>query len=196
MPFAARFEADRARKDALAVAVAGLVEDDESLIVDNGTACYAVARRLAGRPLTVLALSLHAAAAIAARPGATVLVPGGTVQNDSLAFAGPEAFLAVAAMNVDAVVLGACSAQPGFGLSATDHDDARLKRACMLAATRRILVTTPEKLTRASTFRFGEIGDLTHLVTTRSAPRDTIDEVRASGVDVTLVGDDPATRDD
>ena len=77
MPFATRFEADRDRKDALAAVAATLVEDGESVILDNGTTCYAVARRLVGRPLTALALSLHSAAALATRPGVRTIVPGG-----------------------------------------------------------------------------------------------------------------------
>src|SRR6185369_10645980 len=51
------------------VAAAALISDYDSLIIDNGTTCHAVAQELAGRPVTALCLSLHAAAALAAVPG-------------------------------------------------------------------------------------------------------------------------------
>ncbi|WP_196874117.1 DeoR/GlpR family DNA-binding transcription regulator [Nocardioides luteus] len=191
MPFSVRFETDRERKDALAVVAAGLVADGESLVLDNGTTCYAVARHLAGRPVTALALSLHAAAALATRPGATVIVPGGPVENDTLAFTGHAAVRAISETNADVAIIGTCSAQPGFGLTSTNYEDAQVKRACLAAGARRVLITTAEKLTRTSTFRFGEFGDLTHLVTTADADPDRLAQFRADGVEVYLVETPP-----
>lgn len=187
MPFSVRFESDRARKDALASAVVGLVEDGQSLVLDNGTTCYAVARQLVGRPLTVLALSLHAAAALATRPGVRVVVPGGLVENDTLAFTGHDAVRAVQDTHADLAVLGACSAQPGFGLTSTTYEDAQVKRACLAAAAQRVLVTTADKLARTSTFRFGAPADLTHLVTTDDVADDVVTAFEAEGVAVLAV---------
>lgn len=187
MPFAARFEADRERKDLLADAVNALVRDGEALIVDNGTTCYAVARRLAGRPLTALALSLHAAAALGSRPGVSVVVPGGPVENDTLAFTSHAAVEAIAQTHVDVAVIGACSAQPGFGLTSTTYEDALVKRACLSAGARTVLVATADKLARTSTFRFGAASDLTHLVTTDDAEAGLLEPFRDEGVDVLLV---------
>ena len=186
MPFPSRFEADRERKTRLAAVVAELVEDEESLIVDNGTTCLAVARALVGRPLTVLALSLHAAAALAARPGVSVVVPGGRVETDTLAFTGASALDAVREVRVDTAVLGACSASPADGLTVTTIEDAALKGACLAAARRRVLVATPDKFARASTFRFGRPEDLTHLVTTDDASPDDLAAFAAVGVEIVL----------
>lgn len=186
MPFAVRFETDRARKDELAAVAAGLIEDGQSVILDNGTTCYALALRLCGRPLTALALSLHSAAALALRPGASVIVPGGPVETDTLAFTSHAAVRAIEQTNADVAVLGACSARPGTGLTSTHHDDAQVKRACLASGARRILVTTSEKLGRTSTFRFGEPADLTHLVTTSDADPAMLAPFRAEWVEVLL----------
>ncbi|MCW2856779.1 MAG: DeoR family transcriptional regulator [Marmoricola sp.] len=197
LPFSVRFESDRGRKDALAAVAADLVADGESLILDSGTTCYAVARRLAGRPITALALSLHAAAALATRPGAQVVVPGGPVENDALAFTSHAAVAAVHEMNADIAIIGACSALPGHGLASTDYEDAQVKRACLAAASRRVLVTTADKLTRTSTFRFGTPAELTDLVTTTDAPEDLLVSFRVEGVEVHLVEqpvENPFTR--
>ncbi|WP_038951546.1 DeoR/GlpR family DNA-binding transcription regulator [Aeromicrobium massiliense] len=187
MPFGSRFEADLELKSRLGAAAAALVEDDESLVLDNGTTCLAVARALAGRPVTVLALSLHGAAALAARPGASVVVPGGPVETDSLALVGSDAVDAVRAVRVDVAVLGACSASTGDGLTSTTPEDAAVKRACLEVARRRVLVATPDKLGRSSTFRFGAPSDLTHLVTTDDAPAEALAGFRGAGVEVLLV---------
>lgn len=192
MPFAVRLDADRDRKAALAAAAASLVEDGSSLVLDNGTTCYAVATHLAGRPVTALALSLHAAAAMATLPGASVVVPGGPVENDTLAFTGHPAVRALEDTHVDVSIIGTCSARPGFGLTSTTYEDAQVKRACLAAGARRVLVITPDKLSRTSTFRFGEIADLTDLVTTTDADGAALAQVRAEGVSVHLVETGPA----
>jgi DeoR/GlpR family transcriptional regulator of sugar metabolism len=185
LPFSSRLDSDIDNKLALAGAAAGLVADHESVIVDNGRTCLEVARCLAGRPITALALSLHAAAALASRPGAYVTVPGGPVETDSLAMtaAGLEA---VRAVRADVAVIGACSASSTHGLTSTTYEDAALKRAVITASSRVVLVAGAEKLSRSSTFRFGGPEDLTHLVTTKDAPDDLVAMFRDLGVDVHL----------
>ena len=56
----------------------------------------------------------------------------------------------------------------------TTYEDAQVKRACLAAARRTVLVATADKLTRTSTFRFGIPADLSHLVTTADASPDTL----------------------
>ena len=183
LPFSVRLTSDRPVKMALGEAAAALIEDDESVIIDNGTTCFEVAQRLAGRPITALALSLHAAAALAARPGAYVTVPCGPVEIDSLAMT-VAGITAVRNMRADTAIVGACSASATHGLTSTTYEDAQLKRAVLQSARRVVLVTSAEKLSRSSTFRFGGPEDLTHLVTTRDAPDDLLEMFRDHGVSV------------
>lgn len=187
LPFSDRLDEDHAAKEGLARVAAAIVRDGESLIVDNGTTCYAVARALAGRPVTALALSLHAAAALAARPGVAVVVPGGPVQSDSLSFVGADALTAVSSMRADVAFLGACSASPEHGLTAVDYAESRVKAAVLSAAARRVLVTTAEKLNGTSTFAFGGIEQLTDLVVTDDAAPAARAEFEAAGVTVHVV---------
>lgn len=187
VPYALRIAEDRERKAQLAAAAASLIADYESVIIDNGTTCHAVALELAGRPVTVLALSLHAAIAVGSTPGARVIVPGGPVENDTLALLGSQAVDAVRNMRADVVVLGTCSASAVRGLTSTLYEDALIKQAALRSATRRVLVMTAEKLTRTSNFRFGDVSDLTHLVTTADAPADLLASFREEEVEVVLV---------
>jgi DeoR/GlpR family transcriptional regulator of sugar metabolism len=189
MPFSVRFDTDQERKDALGALAAGLVADDESVILDSGTTCYAVARHLVGRPVTTLALSMHAAAVLASHPAGTVVVPGGLVETDTLAFTGSSAVDAVRETRADVFVLGACAALPQQGLTSTTYEDAQVKRAALAAATRRVLVASADKLARSTTFRFGDFADVTHLVTTPDAPAPLLAVFRAEGIDVRTIAE-------
>ncbi|MGC3994833.1 MAG: DeoR/GlpR family DNA-binding transcription regulator [Propionicimonas sp.] len=187
VPYSVRITEDREVKARLAAAVAGLIADYESVIIDNGTTCHAVAQELAGRPITALCLSLHAAVALGSTPGARVIIPGGPVEPDTLALLGSQAIDAVRSMRADALVIGACSASATRGLTSTLYEDALIKRASIESSTRRILVTVADKLNRTSNFRFGVPADLTHLVITDDASADLLALFREDGVEVITV---------
>jgi DeoR/GlpR family transcriptional regulator of sugar metabolism len=187
VPYRIRAGEDQQAKAALAEAAAALVADYDSLIIDNGTTCHAVAHELAGRPVTALCLSLHGAAALAAVAGARVIVPGGPVEADTLALYGSQAIDAVRDLRADVLVLGACSASATRGLTAATFEDAQLKRASLAAAAKRILVTTGAKLNQSSNFRFGEAADLTHLITTSDASPEVLTAFAADGVEIQVL---------
>lgn len=186
VPYRIRAEEDQPAKAALAEAAAALVADYDSLIIDNGTTCHAIAHELAGRPVTALCLSLHGAAALAAVPGARVIVPGGPVEADTLALYGSQAVDAVRNTSVDILILGACSASATHGLTAATYEDAQLKRASIAAAAKRVLVATGAKLNQSSNFRFGDATDLTHLITTADANDEVLTAFAADGVQINI----------
>jgi DeoR/GlpR family transcriptional regulator of sugar metabolism len=186
VPYRVRVEQDQPDKARLAEAAASLINDYDSVIIDNGTTCHALAHELAGRPITALCLSLHVATALAALPGARVIVPGGPVEADTLALYGSQAVDSVRSFSADVLVLGTCSASVARGLTSSTYEDAMLKHASILAASKRVLVTTGAKLDQSSNFRFGDPSDLTHMITTRDADPEALEGFRVNGVEVTI----------
>src|ERR1700760_98642 len=182
-----RASEDARAKARLAEAAAALVSDYDSLIIDNGTTCHAIANELAGRPVTALCLSLHVAAALAAVPGARGIVPGGPVEPDTLALYGSQAIDAVRGISADVLLLGACSISATRGLTSATYEDAQLKRASIQAASKTILVATSAKLNQTSNFRFGDAADLAHLITTADAPDEVLAAFEADGAHLTLI---------
>lgn len=63
------------------------------------------------------------------------------------------------------------------------HDASRcpVKRAILASSARVVLAATGDKLSRTSSFRFGDIEDIDDLVTTRDAPQVTLDAFRVAG---------------
>lgn len=189
-PFTLRQASDIELKLALAQATAKLISPGECVFVDNGTTALAVAEALAGKGITTMAASLHAAAALASKPGNQVIVPGGPVDHDDLAFTSAGATEAVASMRFDTAIIGACAANPDTGLTVAGWGDAQLKRAAFASAQRVILVSVADKFNRTAAHRFAAVADLDTIVTTRSAPPGVIAEAYSTGVTVIEV-DDP-----
>lgn len=198
-PFGLRAASGAAEKAALARAAASMIMPGMSVLVDNGTTALAVAHELAGKGVTALALSLHAAAALAAKPGNQVIVPGGVVHAGDLAFTGAGAAEAVRAMRFDWAVLGACAADPESGLTVATWDDAKTKRAALEVSRMTMLVSTAEKFTRTAAHRFGDHSDLDAIITTTNAPFPVLHEARRRGAQVVTVppqADDRSRSDD
>nr|WP_279631114.1 DeoR/GlpR family DNA-binding transcription regulator [Rathayibacter sp. VKM Ac-2801] len=183
-PFAIRRSEDSTEKTVLARTVAAMIAPGDSVLIDNGTTALAVAEELAGLGITAFALSLHAAAALARTPGNEVIVPGGPVGHDDLAFTGAGAAEAVRAMRFDTAILGACAADPETGLTVASWGDAQVKRAAIESSRRVVLVSTPEKFTRTAAHRFGTFRDLDTIITLPDVPPAVAYEAKEAGVAV------------
>ena len=185
-PFVLRKSQDTEAKRVLAKTTARMIDDGESVILDNGTTCDLVAENLAGRDITVLALGLRAAVTMAEVPGVRVVVPGGAVETGSLAMLKSPVIDVVRDFRADVAILGACAASVTNGLTCVDPSDAELKRNILQSSTRAILPATPRKLTRSSVHRFGKFEDLSDLLTTADIPEESLSELRSSGVPITV----------
>lgn len=187
-PFETRRAQRREVKAQLAAAVADLVADGESILLDNGTTCLAVAEELATRPLTVMPISVQAAAALAVTAGTQVVLPAGRVANGELAIWGAETVDTIRHFNADTAIISSCAASPRHGLTCAAADEAPVKRALVAAAARTLLVIEAAKLTRTSTFRFAELEEVDVLITELRADEATVRIYRDRGIDVVQVG--------
>jgi len=188
-PFDLRRDEHTAAKAALARAVAALVRPGDAVLVDNGTTALAVAHELAGVGITALALSLHAAAALAGKPGNQVIVPGGPINPDGLSFTAAGTADVIRSMRFDLAILGSCAAHPDTGLTVADWGDALAKRAALQAARRTVLVATVDKFGRTAAHRFATIADLDTIVTTADVPAAVLHDAALAGVAVITVED-------
>ncbi|WP_407285291.1 DeoR/GlpR family DNA-binding transcription regulator [Streptomyces sp. BP-8] len=186
-PFALRVQEGQETKRRLAAAVAELIADGESVVLDSGTTCLEVAHALEPRRLTVMPLSLHAANALAGAPRLTLLVPGGRPRPGELALTGPLTAASLAAVRFDTAVIGCCGVTATDGLTAYDLDDAAVKRAAIASSRRIIAVAEGAKLSRTALAFVTPAAALHTLVTDEAAPGEEIDALAAAGVTVRTV---------
>lgn len=183
-PYALRSLEDSEQKEAFAAVAASLVEDQESVVLDGGTTVDAIARRLRGRPITVLCMALRAAVTLGEHQDTHVIVPGGLVSPDTLVSDCSRSIAALRDMRADVAFLGVAAASSAHGLTTAIWEDAQVKRAIIRSATRRILTATAQKLARTSSFRFADLEDIDDLITTEDIPEPLLDQFREAGVTV------------
>ncbi|MEU4262043.1 DeoR/GlpR family DNA-binding transcription regulator [Streptomyces sp. NPDC025273] len=186
-PFALRAQEGLETKRRIAAEVASLIADGESVVIDSGTTCLAVAHALAHRRLTVMPLSLHAANALTGATGLTLLLPGGRPRPGELALTGPLTEASLASLRFDTAVIGCCGLTAADGLTAHDLEDTAVKRAAIASARRVVAVAGAPKLSRTALALVTPASALHTVVTDTAAPGDEVEALRALGVDVRKV---------
>lgn len=156
LPYEVRLASRVEEKRAIGRAVADRIPDGSSVIVDDGTTCAAVAEALAGRAVSVLALSVHIAAALAAGSdtgdGTRVFTPGGELDRDELSWSGHRAVRDIEEFRADIGVLGVCGWDEDSGLTASTLQDADVKRAVISSSRERIAAAGGDKIGVSATF--------------------------------------------
>lgn len=165
LPYAVRAVSGTAQKRAIGEAAAELVPEGSSVIIDDGTTCAAAAEALAGRSITVLALSVHIAAALGGGPGPRVLTPGGELDPEELSWSGHRAVREIESFRADIALLGVCGWDEESGMTASTVQDADVKRAILSSARTSVALATSEKIGTSATFAVAQAEQVHTLVT-------------------------------
>jgi DeoR/GlpR family transcriptional regulator of sugar metabolism len=167
----------------LAEAALPLLEGAGVLLLDGGTTALELARRLPReRACTVLTNAPPVACALAQHPRAGVVLIGGRLLKDAQVTVGSTAVDALRQVRADACVLGICSLHPELGVTATDHDEAHVKRAMVQVSAEVIALATADKLRTMSPWWVAPLADVSFLVT--DADDDVTADYTRAGVSV------------
>ena len=185
VPYGVRvFEAAEA-KERIGRAVAGLITDGETVVLDSGTTTADVARALRGRSVTVLPLGLRTLVDLAHDERVHLIAPGGDVRSGELVVTGDLAEVAFERLRFDTFVLGCCGIEHLQGVTTHVPADARVKRAAVRASRRTIAVADASKLGEVAFGHVCGIEALERLVT--DADTDAVVALEAAGLHVDRV---------
>jgi DeoR/GlpR family transcriptional regulator of sugar metabolism len=184
LPYAMRAIEATGSKRRIAATVAGLIADGEAVGLDSGTTVTETARALAGRRLTAMPLSLHAANALAGSASVRLMLPGGETRPGELAMMGPLALASIGALRFDTVVLGCCGISPEGDVMAHDLGDAAVKQALLASGRRSVLALEGAKFGRAALAVVCPLTAVDVVVTDDSAPAPAVAALQAAGVEV------------
>ncbi len=141
--FQEKMTLSRDAKERIAQAAAKLVEDGATILLDSGTTALALAQKLAGRRITVIAVDLKVAEA-AAHSQTEVLIVGGRVRQGLFSVVGPWTDAALEALAVDMFFLGA-DAISEQGVTNSALDEARVKSLAIHCAKRCVVIADHSK---------------------------------------------------
>jgi DeoR family transcriptional regulator of aga operon len=183
-----RYRAGRheAEKHRIAEAAAARLGDARVVGLTGGTTTTEVARRIAGRTLTVVTNALNIAAELAMRPNLKLIATGGVARSESYELVGPMADATLDGLNLDVVFVGVDGASRA-GMT-THHDvEAHTNRRMIERARRVVVVCDASKIGRSALAVICPARQVDELITDTDASEDGLDELRAAGVRVITV---------
>lgn len=169
-------------------AVADLVQDGDSIIIDSGTTTEEVAQSLSGKKgITVLTNGLNIANELAANDECELIISGGFLRRKSMSFYGSHAEEKLKYYNFNKVVLGVDGIDLERGISTHYEPEANFNRAMCAVAEQVIVATDSSKFGRRSLHTIIELGQIDVLVTDSGIPQDVVKELDALNVMLIIV---------
>jgi DeoR/GlpR family transcriptional regulator of sugar metabolism len=186
-PFEARRAALQDEKEAIGRAAAALVQDGDSLMMDSGSTTLHVARALqAKRNLTIVTNAIDLLPDLLTNPDSQIYISGGLVNRDLVTLLGEVATDVLGRFRTAKAILGIDGISIEHGLSATDPAVAASKRRMIAASKKLIVVADHTKLNQISLYNLAPLEAMHTLVTDSAASIETVETIRACGVEVIL----------
>lgn len=158
-------------KAAIGAAAAALVQDGQSVLIDNGSTTYAVASALRDhRGLTVMTNDLMVAMCLRAHGHHQVHLTGGLLLKTVYTLVGPGAIGSIEGLNVDWAFLGAEGIHPTAGISNINVVEIPVKQAMIAAAERVVVIADSSKLGKRSLTAVCALDDVYAVITDTGAP--------------------------
>jgi DeoR/GlpR family transcriptional regulator of sugar metabolism len=161
-----------AEKHNIAAAAVTLLEEAETVYLDEGFTPYLVAEALLEHPkqLTVVTSSLQIGGLIASKSSHTAIMLGGRVRGRTVGTVDHWALDMLSDFNIGVAVLGANGISRDKGLTTPDPAVAAVKSAAVAASRRRIFVGVHTKFGVVSFCRFADVSDFEVIITEAALP--------------------------
>lgn len=183
--FLARDTRQLSEKEAIGQACAGLIQPNESVIIDAGTTTYHAARYLEEKTPHIITNSLPVANLYAGANRLEVVVSGGVIYPKLGVLVGPLAVEAFTKIHADVAIMGG----GGIGLDGVFNSHGLLidiQRAMINAAQRVIFCIDHTKFGRQSVLPLCGLDVIDAIVTDSRAPMELVNQFREKGIQVVV----------
>ena len=185
LPYSVRKKSNVSAKRRIAAAVAALIGDGDSVMLDDSSTATFVAQALLDKQnLTVITNSVEIVLLLAKQQGWTVLLAGGALKLPSLSLAGAKAEQFLAEYHVDWSVVSCAGLDLSCGVSDVGEDTARIKQAMLRAGERTVLAADGRKFGRRAFAAVCPLSALDTVVTDLEETDELCQALRAQSVRV------------
>jgi len=174
-------------KEMIGMAAAALIEDNESIFVDDGTTTLQFVRHLdKNLKLTIITNGINICEILKDYEKIDVIGTGGQMSKKDLSFNGKASEQTVKKYFVKKAVLGASAVSVFSGFTSPNEEKADLKRAMLERSEQLIVLADHTKLDKTLLYPVCELSRIHTLITDRYAPRELTDSFLEAGVNVII----------
>lgn len=175
----------QAEKDAIAREAASLVSDGDTVILDTGTTCAALARHLGDRHhLTVITSGFPVAEGLMGFDGTEVIMLGGSLRRQSRGTVGPVTEATLRGMTARLAFLGADGVVAGRGICEASPSQISLKTLMAEQSREVVVLADSTKLGKAPSHFWMPVHTPWTLITDSGADAEQVDRFESSGCEV------------
>lgn len=173
LAFDRRADENAYAKARIADALAGMVKENETLILDTGTTTHYVARELCRFDnLTVITNSINAALEVHQHSRNKVLLTGGLMHGESeLSLIGHLTATALKGLSVDRAILGCGGISPDRGFTYYDTQEVQARQMMLECARELVVVADVSKFGREKLISLAPLEQADMIVTDGMPPR-------------------------
>ncbi|MET8948981.1 DeoR/GlpR family DNA-binding transcription regulator [Streptomyces sp. NPDC004542] len=181
VPFDVVATRDQALKEAIAEEAVKLVEDNSVVVLDIGTTPQAIARRLRGRPVTVITSSLAVLDELRHDDAVRLVILGGVLRRNYQSLVGSLTEQALRQVSADLLFLSCTGVRPSGHVVDNMAVEAPLKQAMIETAGQVVLVAAETKFPGTGSLRVCPLSDIDVLITTGGADPHTLQLCQEAG---------------
>lgn len=171
-------------KQRIAQLAASLVKPGDTVILDEGSTCLAVARQLKTTSgITVITNGIRVSAELLGSTGINLIVIGGLCHHGAAMLYGPDTEKAYGSLHADYYFMGMDAFSAEYGILDGNYLQVGLKRAKAGAARRVIGVANQAKYGLRAVARIGPFSMLNALITEGPVSADLAQELAAQGIE-------------
>ena len=173
-------------KQRVAERAAALVPDESVVLLDIGTTTPLVARRLRGRPVTVITSNLAVLDELRDDTTVRLVMLGGVFRRNYRSFVGSLTQSALTQVSADLLFLSCTGVRASGHVVDNMAVEAPIKQAMIAAADRIVLLATELKFPGTGALRLCGLADVDSVVTTAGANPKTLELCRQAGGQVII----------
>ncbi|RYY23807.1 MAG: DeoR/GlpR transcriptional regulator [Sphingobacteriaceae bacterium] len=175
-------------KTRIGVAAAGLVLDNDSIIIASGTSVLALAKNLHPKGnLTVITSALNVALELNKYPNIEILQLGGMLRPSSSSVIGDYAKNILVDFFCSKLFLGVDGIDLDFGLTTTSAMEAHLNRQMINVAQKTIVLADSTKFGRRGFGRICSLDEVDQIITDSGVSDHIVQTLESAGITVTIV---------
>lgn len=186
-PVSVKEEISVPEKSKIASLAAGMVRNDDSIIIASGTSVLALARSLHPQHrLTVITSALNVAIELSKYPQIEVLQLGGTLRHSSSSVVGPYAEMILQDVTCNLLFMGVDGIDLEVGLTTASLPEARLNQKMIEVAHKVVVLADSSKFGRHGMAKICKLEEVDEIITNEGVSAKIVTQLEEMGIKVTI----------
>ena len=181
------------KKQAIAEKAVDLIRAGQTYAFDSSTTVFELIRRLPDLPYRVVTNAYAVIDQLILRDEVELILTGGRYHPKTQTFIGGDSYHSIRRHNINVAFLSCIGVDLQRGVSEGFEEQAIFKEALMQMAEQTVLLVDSTKLDKRSEYFFGNLNQISRIITDAEADPVLLSELAASGCEVTIAELHPST---